>query len=88
MLAEEIAKLEGENQRLKVLVNQMMGNIPKPKNCQNCKYYVRHYGKRNDVYYPLHFGHCICGVPIKERRGKKNPTLNDTCLCFKEGFNH
>ena len=85
MLAEEIAKLEGENQRLKELIKQMMGDVPKPKNCQNCKHYVQHY-RMDDWgrFHKIYIGHCNCEVPIKKRNGKKEPNPEETCLCFEE----
>ena len=43
MLTEEIKKIEDENQHLKVLLGQMLGDIPRPKNCGNCRNYTQHY---------------------------------------------
>ena len=88
MLAQEILKLEHENQRLKEQLAQLGEDFHKPKNCVSCKHYVQHYIRVSGGYYPLYFGHCVCGVPIKERKGKKDPALNDTCLCFEEGFHY
>ena len=86
MLSQEIANLESENQRLKAQLARMGESIQKPKNCASCKYYVQHYMRVSGGYYPLHFGHCVCGVPIKERKGKKEPIASNTCLCFEEEF--
>ncbi len=67
MLSEQIAELE----------------LEKPKKCEKCKYYIQHYGRTvTGVYFKLYTGHCTCGVPVKQRRGKKEPTPDDTCSCF------
>jgi len=84
MLAEKIQALEYENAKLKELLKLQEEDVPKPKECGNCKFFIRHYGKQGGVYYKLYEGHCTCGVPIKQRKGKKNPTLEDTCTCFEE----
>lgn len=86
MLAEKIQALEYENVKLKELLKLQEENIPKPKEYKNCRYFVRHYGKTDGIYYKLYEGHCTCKVPIKKRKGKKDPTLEDTCLCFKAGI--
>lgn len=85
MLSEEIKKLEDENRCLKVMVGQMLEDLPRPRNCENCKYYVQHYGRdRWGTYYKVYIGHCMCNVPIKTRKGKSKPTPEDNCLCFEE----
>ena len=87
MLAEKIEKLEYENARLREILRLRTDSIPKPRECQNCKYYIRHYGRSNEgVYFKLHIGHCACGVSIGKRKGKGNPTPEDTCTCFEEGI--
>lgn len=84
MLSEQIAELELENEKLKEKLQQANEGIPKAKKCEKCKYYIRHYGRASDgIYFNLYTGHCICGVPIKQRKGKKNPALDDTCSCFE-----
>ena len=85
MLTEEIKKIEDENQHLKVLLGQMLGDIPRPKNCRNCKNYTQHY-IRDDwgAFHKINMGHCRCEVPIKKRKGKSEPAPDDTCLCFEE----
>lgn len=85
MLSEEIKKLEEENKRLKVLVGRIQEGIPRPKNCENCKNYIQHYGRDSwGTYYKIYRGHCRCDVPVKKRKGKSVPTPEDTCLCFEE----
>ena len=85
MLSEEIKKIEDENHRLKVLVGQMLDEIPRPRNCESCEYYVQHYGRDSwGTFYKIYRGHCRCGVPAKKRKGKSEPEPEDTCLCFKE----
>lgn len=77
MLSEKIAELEVENIKFKNLLKS------KSKKCENCKYYIQHYGRTvTGVYFKLYIGHCTCGVPVKQRRGKKEPTPDDTCFCF------
>lgn len=84
MLSEAIEKLEQENAKLKELLKRTYENTPKPKQCDYCKHYIRHYGKKRDgSYYRIYTGHCICGVPTSKRKGKKEPTPEDTCLCFE-----
>ena len=85
MLSEAIAKIERENRQLKELLQRTYETVPKPRQCESCKYYVRHYGRQNGEYYRIYTGHCICGVPLGKRIGKSRPTLEDTCLCFEEG---
>jgi len=41
------------------------------KTCETCAYFIRHYGKRNEKYYPLACGHCI--TPRVKRRAPKTP---------------
>ena len=85
MLSEEIAKMERENRQLKELLQRVNESTAKPKQCKNCKYYIQHYGRSADrQYFPVNFGHCICGVQIKKRRTKQMKP-EDTCLCFEEG---
>lgn len=85
MLAEKIQALEYENVKLKELLKLQEENILKPKECGNCKYYIQHYGKSaGGIYFKLYTGHCTCGVPVRKRKGKKNPEPEDTCTCFQE----
>ncbi len=41
------------------------------KTCETCAYFIRHYGKRKDKYYPLACGHCI--TPRVKRRDPDTP---------------
>lgn len=84
MLSEEIAKLERENSYLKALLEEIETNPAKMKNCTDCKFYRQHYCKQDGVYYKIYAGHCICGIPAKKRKGKKEPFPDDTCLYFEE----
>lgn len=87
MLAEEIEKLEYENAKLRELLKLQQEDIPKPKQCKNCKYFRQHYSRTEyGNYFKLYMGHCICGVPTGKRKGKKNPTPEDTCICFQENI--
>lgn len=85
MISEKVQKLELENKRLGELIVKINENIPKPKDCKNCRHYVQHYFKDEyGNFCMLYMGHCTCGVPIGKRKGKKHPSLEDTCLCFEE----
>ncbi len=35
------------------------------------------------IYFKLYTRHCTCGVPIRQRKGKKEPIPDDTCSCFE-----
>lgn len=55
----------------------------KKKNCENCEYYTQHYARTSQgTYFKINVGHCVCHVPIKERKGKKYPKPDDICTCF------
>lgn len=85
MLAEQIKKLENDNARLLEILRLRTENIPKPKECRDCKHYRQHYCKDEfGTYFKVYAGHCICKVSTKKRKGKKEPTPEDTCLCFQE----
>lgn len=85
MLANQVKELENENQRLKALLQKLREDIPKPKDCKHCEHYIQHYARNgyND-FHIVYMGHCVCGVPAGKRKGKKNPTPDDTCMCFEE----
>ena len=84
MLSEQIAELELENKELKEKLKQVNEGIPKLKKCEKCKYYIQHYGRDiNGVYFKIYIGHCVCGVTVKQRKGKTNPVPDDTCSCFE-----
>ena len=83
-LSEQIAELELENKELKELLKQVNEDVAKPKKCEKCKYYIQHYGRTvTGIYFKLYTGHCTCGVPIKQRKGKKELLPDDTCSCFE-----
>ncbi len=83
MLSEEIAKLESENRHLKALLEEIKVNLVKTKDCTHCKFYMQYYGRTGGVYHKVYAGHCACEVPVKKRKGKKEPVPDDTCLCFE-----
>lgn len=94
MVSSEVKKLEYENhmlrQALEELKQKMKNNeVPKPKSCQYCKYYVQYYIKGGfpaytKDYVEINSGHCSRGVPVK-KGGKKNATPDDTCPYFEIG---
>lgn len=87
MLSQQVLKLEEENQRLRELLKRADETIPKPKQCQNCKHYIQHYARvSGGNYHKIYAGHCTCKVPMGQRKGKKDPIPEDTCLCFEEGL--
>lgn len=93
MISSEVQRLEHENYLLRSALEEIQEKMnhnaaAKPKSCQYCKYYVRHYVKSccsaSERYIEIHEGHCIRGVPVK-RGGKKNPNPDDTCPYFEIG---
>lgn len=88
MLSDKIRELELENRRLsKLIKDAVAADIPKLRNCETCKYFRQYYCRdKYGTYYKVYTGHCMCGVPIKERKGKKMPTPEDTCTCFEKRF--
>lgn len=84
MLSEEIAKLESENRHLKALLEEIKVNPVKIRDCTHCRFYIQHYRRCGGAYYKIYAGHCTCEVPMKKRKGKKEPAPNDTCMYFEE----
>ena len=86
MLSDKVQELELENKRLAVIIEDITkSGVPKPKNCENCKYYKQHYCRDGyGTYYKVYTGFCTCGVPAKKRKGKASPTPEETCLCFEK----
>ena len=84
MLAEDVRKLENENERLeeenrglKILLGD---ELPKPMNCGNCKYFMQHYIKVGiRSYMETYAGHCIHGRIVNKRPDGK------TCKYFEQG---
>ncbi len=84
MLSSEILKLETENQELKEMLRILSKDTSKPKDCRHCKYYIQYYCRDNHGNFrTIYAGHCICGVPSRKRNGKRNPTPEETCLCYE-----
>ena len=89
MIANEVAKLEKENQDLKDSIKELERKMkqvhtPRPKSCRFCKNYIQHYRKSGDGYAEIYAGHCISGVPLK-KGGKRNPFPDDCCPYFELG---
>lgn len=45
------------------------------KSCDNCRFYVAYYVKRNMCYAPIYKGHCVHENIIRSRRKEKELTL-------------
>lgn len=96
MLSHEVKKLETENYHLRKALNEIQEKmdaqeIPKPKDCRYCKYFVQHYAKGGfpayrTEYIEINAGHCIRGVSVKNG-GKRTPKPDDTCRYFELGTN-
>lgn len=86
MLSQKVQELELQNRRLKTLIEKnIQAGIPKPKNCENCEHFMQYYWRDDyGTFHKIYAGRCVCGVPIKIRKGKKNPSPEDMCLCYEE----
>lgn len=82
MIADEVKKLEQENNTLRVQLEQMQkmyGDKPElPKRCEYCRHFVQHYVKCGTFYMPTNDGHCVAGCRIKDRKAK------ETCKYFAQ----
>lgn len=94
MISTDVEKLEQENRILKEALEELSrkmenNEVPKPKTCQYCKYYMQHYIKgvlpmHTEEYVEIYEGHCTRGVPIK-KGGKRSAKPDDTCSFFEIG---
>lgn len=83
MLAEDVRKIECENERLRdeneELRRVLGSNPPKPMDCACCEHFIQHYIKSGVKYFPTCDGHCVHGrITQKKPEGK-------TCRYFKQG---
>ena len=84
MLAEDVRKLEQENERLveenkelRVLLGE---EPPKAMNCGSCVYFIQHYIKAGlSNYIETYAGHCVHGRVVDKKPGGK------TCRYFEPG---
>ena len=45
------------------------------KTCESCKHFRMHYIKRDDSYYPIHYGHCV--YPRLKKREVATPACEN-----------
>ncbi len=84
MLAEDVRKLESENERLEEENRELrilLGDEPpKPMNCGYCRHFIQHYiqvGFCN--YVKTYAGHCVHGRIVNKRPDGK------ICRYFEQG---
>lgn len=51
----------------------------KPKACEHCKYYIKHYIKNDLMFMEINAGHCTRGRSTKRRKH------DDSCKFFELG---
>lgn len=84
MLAEDVRKLEHENERLseenKELLILLGDELPKPMSCGCCAHFLQHYIKIGiSSYMETYAGHCVHGRVVNKKPDEK------TCRYFEEG---
>lgn len=84
MLAEDVKKLEQENERLaeenRELRNMLGSDIPKPKKCGNCAHFIQHYIQVGLCsYIKTYAGHCAHGRMVTKKPDGK------TCQYYELG---
>lgn len=84
MLAEDVRKLEQENERLikenKELKTFLGEEPPKIMNCVSCIYFMQHYVKTGlSSYTETYAGHCVHGRLVNRKPDGK------TCRYFERG---
>lgn len=65
MLAENVLEMEKDNERLRhenAKLREVLGtDLPKPMNCEACRFYIQHYVKVGFQYAKTYAGHCVHG---------------------------
>lgn len=84
MLAEDVRKIEHENERLteenRELRILLGDEPPKPKNCGCCAHFIQHYINIGiNSYRETYSGHCIHGRVVNKKPDGK------TCRYFEQG---
>lgn len=82
MLAENVLQMEQDNERLRAEneeLRRLLGeDLPKPKNCEACKFYIQHYVRCGLQFTKTYAGHCVHG------RNKDKKPDNKNCQYFQE----
>lgn len=83
MIAENVRKMELENERLQEENRELrilLGDEPpKPMNCGCCKHFIQHYIECGGIYHETYSGHCVHGRIVSKKPDSK------TCRYFKPG---
>ena len=83
MIAENVLKIEQDNERLREeneRLRTLLGvELPKPENCELCKFYIQHYIRCGGQYAKTYSGHCTHG------RNKKRKPDEKGCKYFEAG---
>lgn len=71
MLAEDVLKMEKDNRRLRdenAKLREVLGmDLPKPMDCEHCRFFIQHYVRVGLQYAKTYAGHCGHGR-IKDRK--------------------
>ena len=85
MLAENVLEMEKDNERLRhenAKLREVLGaDLPKPMNCEACRFFIQHYVRVGLQYTKTYAGHCGHG----RIRDKKPEDKN--CKYFERGSN-
>lgn len=85
MLSNEVERLEDQNRKLKLAIEKLQikfeeeSGEKRPKACQYCKFYLRHYVKAGNHFLKTGCGHCVHGSRTKTRKP------NVSCEYFEIG---
>lgn len=84
-LLDGVKELQRENYRLNEVIAELKKDlthkVDKPKSCNYCKYYIKHYAFYGGRYTEVNAGHCIRLNSTKTRKGE------DSCKYFDIGVN-
>ena len=80
MLSDRVKQLEDENNQLKEENEKLkdLVDLPRPKDCCNCRYYMQHYVKAGNSYGKTYSGHCVQGNRAKTRKP------DETCRYYEK----
>ncbi len=80
MLAENVLKMEKDNKRLRdenEKLREVLGmDLPKPMDCEHCRFFIQHYVRVGLQYVKTYAGHCGHG-----RMKSKKP--DERCKYFE-----
>lgn len=85
MLAEDVRRVEIDNQRLQAEneeLRRLLGEEPpKPMDCGSCKNFMEHYIRTSTGYFRVNDGHCMATVRVSGRKTADGKT----CRYFELG---